>query len=86
MSGNKDNTIYNDKGEILGYYADLVECLKYSLELYLKENDFENASSVCEDLAELAEFKDYSELIVLSENNGMGFTARKYIDTISQEK
>lgn len=86
MSGNKDNIIYNDKDESVGYYADLVECLKYSLELYLKENDFENAGSVCENLAELAELKDYSELIVLSENNGMGFTARKYIDTISQEK
>lgn len=84
IMGNKDNVILNSKDEQVGYYADLVAAIKYGVELYLKDNDFENAGTGIEVLNDLAEYSDYGELLVVSDNNGMGYTVRKYIDTISQ--
>lgn len=78
MKGDRENIIYNERDECIGYYADLVASLKHETKLLLDRDDFENAETICENLVELAELSEYDGLIVLSENNGMGFTARKY--------
>ena len=78
MTGNKDNTIFNDMDETIGYYNDLRELLKGQAVEAIKTEDYEQASMICNDLLELYEYRDYGGLIVLSENNQMGFSAKPY--------
>ena len=82
--GNKDNVILNSKGEQVGYYEDLRACLEWSVAEFVKQKDYEQARDMCDLLADLETYLDYEEMLVLSDNNGMGYTIRKYVDTISQ--
>lgn len=76
-----DNVIYNSNDDsTIGFYADLREMLRKQACEFVNSGDYEQASSMCDDLLELDELRDYDGLIVLSDNNGMGFTARKYCD------
>lgn len=79
MTGDKDNTIFDSNTEdTIGYYNDLRELLKEQAVEAVKAEDYEQASMICDDLLELYELRDYDGLIVLSENNGFGFTAKPY--------
>lgn len=77
------NTIYKDD-DTLGFYEDLRrELMSYAVQ-NIKDGDFEGAKMTCDNLLELEELKDYTGIIILSENNGMGFTARKWSDVAKQ--
>lgn len=79
MTGNKDNVIYDvDSENSYGFYRDLVALYQDIINSYVKQNDTENIEYYTEQLKEINEFKDYDGLLVLSENNGMGFTCNKY--------
>lgn len=78
MTGNKDNTIFNDMDETLGFYKDLVALYQDLIKQATEDNDTEQVKDLAEQLEEINEFKDYDDLLVLSENNGMGFTCKKY--------
>lgn len=78
MIGNKDNVILNDMDESIGYYKDLVALYKYLINEATKDNDTENIAYLAEQLEEINEFEEYTDLLVLSMNNGMGFTCKKY--------
>lgn len=73
-----NNVIYNDKDECIGYFDDLVALYKGMLKNEIDLDDMEEVQHLAEELTELYKLEDYNGLIVLSENNGMGFTARKY--------
>lgn len=73
-----NNVIYNDKDECIGYFEDLVALYKGMLKNSLDEDDLEEVKTLVEELEDIYNYSDYDGLIVLSENNGMGFTARKY--------
>ena len=72
------NTIFNDMDETIGYYNDLKKLLQEQAVEAVKQEEYEQASMICDDLLELYELRDYAGLIVLSDNNGMGFTAKPY--------
>lgn len=72
------NTIFNDMDETIGYYEDLKRLLQKQAIDSVNKEDYEQASMICEDLLELYKLRDHEGLIVLSENNGMGFTAKPY--------
>lgn len=74
----KDNVIYNDRNECLGYFDDLVELYKGMMKTELDLENFEEVENLAKEMQEIEKYKDYMGLLVLSENNGMGFTARKY--------
>lgn len=76
--GNKDNVILNDMDESIGYYKDLYAMFESVIIDALKAHDTETAQEQVEYLMELDEWKDYDGLLVLSMNNGMGFTAKPY--------
>lgn len=78
MIGNKDNVIFNDMDESIGYYKDLYAMFESVIVDALKDGDTETAKEQIEYLVELDEHKDYDDLLVLSMNNGMGFTAKPY--------
>lgn len=54
--------IINNDDNVLGYYKDL------------KEDEFEAAGGMIEELIELEQYKEETKLLIMSENNGMGFT------------
>lgn len=76
--GNKDNVILNDMDESIGFYKDLVALYKDLISEATKNNDTEEIKDLAEQLDEINEFKDYDDLLILSMNNGMGFTCKKY--------
>lgn len=73
-----DNTILNDMDESIGYYGDLIKGYKELICDEIKRGDFETAKSLCDEALEIEEYKEYDGLLVLSENNGMGFTCKPY--------
>lgn len=77
-TGNKDNVILNDMDESIGYYKDLYAMFESVIIDALKDHDTETAQEQVGYLLELDEHKDYDGLLVLSMNNGMGFTAKPY--------
>ena len=78
MTGDKDNVILNDMDESIGYYKDLYAMFESVIIDALKDHDTETAQEQIEYLMELDEFKDYDGLLILSMNNGFGFTAKPY--------
>lgn len=76
-----NNVIFNDMDESIGYYKDLAQGYKEMIEDEVKRGDYEQAQSLIEEAQEIDEYKEYEGLLVLSENNGMGFTCRPYKET-----
>ena len=74
----KDNVIYNDRDECLGYFDDLVELYKGMVKTELDMENFEEVENLAKEMQEIKKYKDYTGLLVLSNNNGMGFTCKKY--------
>ena len=78
-----ENTIYNDMDETIGYYSDLVSGYKKLIKEAVQEDDFDQARDLMEQLEEINQWTDNDGLLVLSMNNGMGFTCRPYKRTES---
>ena len=78
MIGDKNNTIFNDMDETIGYYKDIVALYKDLINGATERNEMEEVKMLAEQLEEINEFSEYDGLLVLSENNGMGFTCKKY--------
>lgn len=76
--GNKDNVILNSMDESIGYYNDLYAMFYDVIVDALKSRDIETAKEQLEYLDEMGEYANYEGLLVLSENNGMGFTCKPY--------
>lgn len=77
-----DNTIYDCNTEnTLGFYTDLKNGYKELIQKAIERDDYEDADDMLEQLQEIEEYKDYEGLLVLSMNNGMGFTVRPYRET-----
>ena len=74
-----NNCIYNDNdNSIIGYYKDIKAGLKKIIEDYIKEDNWDEVKDMTEVLQELNEMDDKGALLVLSDNNGMGYTISEY--------
>ena len=74
-----DNIIYNSYNNThIGYQKDLVAYLKTCLDEYVKQDDWENAKDLADLLLDLNGWADNGNLLVLSDNNGMGWSIREY--------
>jgi hypothetical protein len=73
-----DNIIYTSDDNAIGFYKDLVKAMKEETKKSVESGEYEQAQYNCECLQEIEKYKDYDGLLVLSENNGMGFTCKKY--------
>ena len=81
-----ENIIFDDNtNNTIGFYKDLVKAMKEETKKSVESGAYEQAQYNCEGLLELESMKDYEGLIVLSENNGMGFTAKTY-EQVMKEK
>lgn len=74
-----ENCIYNSNDNItIGYYQDLKAGLKKIVEDYIKDDNWEEAKDMADLLLDLNEWADNGNLLVLSDNNGMGYTIKEY--------
>lgn len=73
-----DNIIYNDMDESIGYYKDFVKLYKGLIKDATDKGDWEEIESLVEQIKEIEDFREFNGLLVLSENNGMGFTCNPY--------
>lgn len=74
----KDNIILTDMDESIGFYKDLYAMFVDVIKGALDDGDTETAEEQIEYLKEMDEYKDYPDLLILSMNNGMGFTCKPY--------
>lgn len=74
-----NNIIYNDNNNnTIGYYKDLKAELKKIIEDYIKEDNWEEAKDMADLLLDLNAWTDNGNLLVLSDNNGMGYSIKEY--------
>lgn len=74
-----DNIIYDSKTDTtIGFYDDLVKFYKSEIRNYIETGEYEEAKSLLGELEEIEEYANLDGLLVLSMNNGMGFTAKPY--------
>lgn len=74
-----DNIIYNaENNSHIGYQKDLVEHVKACLKGYVEQEAWESVKDLAELLLDFNSWADNKNLLVLSDNNGMGFTIREY--------
>ena len=74
-----ENCIYNSNDNItIGYYKDLKAGLKKVIEEYIKDDNWEEAKDLADLLLDLNEWADNGNLLVLSNNNGMGYSIKEY--------
>lgn len=74
-----ENCIFNDNdNSTIGYCKDLKAGLKKQAEEFIKSDNFEMAQEIADILLELEAYTDNENLLVLSDNNGMGYTIKEY--------
>lgn len=74
-----ENCIYNSNDNItIGYYKDLKAGLKKVIEDYIKDDNWEEAKDMADVLLDFNAWADNGNLLVLSDNNGMGWTIKEY--------
>ena len=74
------DVIFNSNDETIGYYSDLRKMLVEQVAEFVDKKDYEQATDMLDNLVELEKFGEYEGLLVLSNNNGMGFSVEKYRD------
>ena len=74
-----DHIIYNSYNNThIGYQKDLVAYLKTCLEDYKKQEAWESVKDIADLLLDFNEWADNENLLVLSDNNGMGYSIKEY--------
>lgn len=76
---NMDNLIFNsDTDETYGLYSDIVKFYKKEIKNAVELNEYDNARDLMEQLEEIDNWTDLDGILVLSMNNGMGFSVKQY--------
>lgn len=74
-----ENCIFDDRNNnSIGFYSDLRTGLVKQVGEFMESKDYEMASDLCDLLLDLETYSEYEGLLVMSDNNGMGYTIRKY--------
>ena len=69
-----DNTIYTSLDSTIGYYKDIKDGYKDLIQDAIKQDDYETVEELTAQLKDIEDYKEYDGLLVLSMNNGFGFT------------
>lgn len=73
-----DNLINDGNDDMIGFYPDIKKYYNRIIKEYVDDGDLESAGDMMAELKDVDEYKNYTGLLILSENNGMGFTCKKY--------
>lgn len=74
----KDYNLIFDGSDLIGFGRDLRAYLLGLLGDFAKDGNTEDAREVLEMLEDLKDFENETGLLIISDNNGMGNTVRKY--------
>lgn len=75
----KDNVIFNDRTEnTYGFYKDLRENIIKQLEEFTEQQDWEYVKDMADLLIDITAWENNENMLVLSANNGMGYTIKEY--------
>ena len=78
MNGN-DNLIFrNSTGRVYGFYKDLREGLVKQVEEFTEQENWEMVKTMADLLLDMNAWADNDNMLVLSDNNGMGYTIKEY--------
>jgi hypothetical protein len=81
-----ENIIYNDMDESIGYYKDFVKLYKDLIKDATDKGDWEEVEYLTDQIKDIEDFREFDGLLVLSENNGMGFTCNPYKLNLPNER
>lgn len=73
-----ENTIFTQNDETLGFYEDIKNGYIKLIKEFTEKEDFEEVTYLIEQLKEINEFEESTKLLILSNNNGMGFTCKEF--------
>lgn len=74
-----DNIIYNSYNNTqIGYQKDLVAYIEKCIDDYKKDKNWEQVKDLADLLLDFNAWADNQCLLVLSDNNGMGYTIKEY--------
>ena len=74
-----DNVIFNDRTEnTYGFYKDLRENIIKQLEEFTEQQDWEYVKEMADLLIDMNAWENNENMLVLSDNNGMGYTIKEY--------
>lgn len=67
----KDNKTY-------GFQADLGKYIKECMDAYAQDKNWEEVKEMADLLLDLADWEDNENMLVVNDNNGMGYTIYEY--------
>lgn len=74
-----DNIIYKSyDNTYIGYQKDLAMYIRARLDDYKKQGDWEQVKDMADLMLDFNAWADNENLLVLSDNNGMGYTIKEY--------
>ena len=74
-----ENCIFDDRNnDTIGFYGDIKAGLKKQAEEFIADDNWEEAKGIADVLLDLNAWADNENLLVLSDNNGMGYTIKEY--------
>ena len=81
-----ENCIFDNRNNnSIGFYGDLFKGISEQGAEFMRSGDYEQAQVNCEIMEQLEKLREFDGLIVISDNNGMGWTCEKYVDYSKRE-
>lgn len=74
----RDNLIFDNDDNAYGFYSDVYKFYTEQINTELKNKNIEQAQTLIEELEEVEKLSEYGGIIKLTDNNGMGFSAKPY--------
>lgn len=86
MEGISYNIITDSDDNTIGFYKDLKEMLKGAMIQSIKDDKYLDTITPeeLELLSDLESFSECEELLILSDNNGMGYTLKTYRESLKK--
>lgn len=78
------NVIITDTGDTIGFAHDLKNNVLDDMKYFIGEENWEMVSTLSDIMVALQTWQDSPCLLVLSDNNGMGYTVREYTQNVTE--
>lgn len=78
------NVIITDTGDTIGFEQDLKSNILDDMKLFISEENWEMVSSLSDILSALKAWEGNPNLLIISDNNGMGCTVKEYIKSVEE--
>lgn len=73
------NVILTDAEELIGFISDIRDYYRKTINDYVATGNWEMVSELADLMLDLNGWADNPNLLIISENNGMGYTIKEYV-------